>query len=611
VSGSAPREGAQSLGAVLRDAWRLTKPYFNSEERWSARLLLLAVVVLNLSLVGINVVLNFWNGAFFDTLQNKDGAGFAALLLTWRPGVPSLRLSDPASFMPGFVMIAVVYIAVAIYATYLLQGLQMNWRRWLTERLLESWLSDRAYYTIGLQSAGEQSGARPEDASGRRVGTDNPDQRIAEDCRSFTADTLRLGVSLMRNVITLLSFAQILWTLSGVITLFGVLVPGYLLLVAIVYAVVGTWLTHLVGRPLARIEFEKQRYEADFRYALVRVRENVEGVALYGGEALERGSLLDRFSFVVMNWRQYMSRTKKVNALVAGYEQVASIFPLAVASPRYFSGEIALGALTRISGAFSRVQGALSWFLEAYQDLAVWKATVDRLSGFDRAVTAARGLASGGVRVREEGAGEGAGELALDDVRLALPDGRVLLEGASMRFVPGESTVVTGRSGSGKSTLFRAIAGIWPFGTGTVRRPRGRVLFLPQRPYLPLGTLRRAVTYPADPASVPDAAVREALAAAGLGALAGELDAEQSWAQRLSGGEQQRLALARALLLKPDWLFLDEATASLDPEAEAELYQMLRERLPGTTIVSIAHRAEVARWHERRLALRDGGLRAA
>ena len=590
----------RGLRAVIRDGWRLAAPYYKSEERVSAWVLLISIIVLNLGLVGMNVILNFWNGAFFDSLQNKDQAAFINLLLTWRPGEFSFSLSDAKSFMPGFIMIAVVYIVVAIYATYLMQWLQMNWRRWMTERLLSNWLSDRAYYTIGLQTLAATASNTPPP-------TDNPDQRISEDIRGFTEDTLRLGISLMRNVVTLITFSQILWTLSGIITVFGVQVPGYMLFVAIAYAIVGTTLTHLIGRPLARIEFEKQRYEADFRYALVRVRENAEGVALYNGEASERAGLLDRFANVVMNWRQYMSRTKKLNALVAGYEQVASIFPIAVASPRYFSGEIALGGLTRISGAFARVQGALSWFLEAYQSLAVWRATVDRLTGFQHATANARSLAGGGVQTRT---GQ-PGAIALEGVTLGLPDGRTLLSSSNSTFPAGQSTVISGRSGSGKSTLFRALAGIWPFGRGTVTRPPGTQLFLPQRPYIPLGTLRRAVTYPADMAAYPDAAIKQALADAGLGALTSELDAEQPWAQRLSGGEQQRLAIARALLLRPDWLYLDEATASLDPESEAHLYGVLRQQLHGTTILSIAHRGEVARWHDDALVLREGTLEPA
>ena len=339
----------------------------------------------------------------------------------------------------------------------------------------------------------------------------------------------------------------------------------------------------------------------------MRVRENAEGIALYAGERSERLGLLDRFASIVGNWHQYMNRTKLLNALIAGYEQVAGIFPFVVASPRYFAGEIMLGGLTRIAGAFSQVQNALSWFVEAYASLAIWRATVGRLASFQDAVAAAHALAGGGVRVR---AGE-ANEIALQDVTLGLPDGRSLIEHAGLTVPAGRSTVVSGRSGSGKSTLFRAIAGIWPFGKGAVGRPPGRMLFLPQRPYIPLGTLREAVTYPAAPGTVPDEAVRQALDDAGLAALAGELDEEQPWAQRLSGGEQQRLAVARALLQRPDWLFLDEATASLDPEGEAELYAKLRERLPGTTILSIAHRGEVARWHDDRLVMREGELREA
>lgn len=572
------------LGAVLRDAWRLATPYFKSEERWSARLLLATIIILNLSLVGMTVVLNYWNGAFFDSLQNKDKQAFLNLLLFWRTGEDG--------FMPGFVLIASVYIPIAIYRTYLTQWLQIRWRRWMTDRLLADWLSDRAYYTIGLQAG--RDGATL---------TDNPDQRIAEDLNSFTTDTLSLGLSLLSNVVSLFSFAQILWTLSGSIAIMGVNVPGYMLFVAILYAIIGTWLTHLVGRPLAGLEFQRQKAEADFRFSLVRVRENAEGVALYGGERSENLGLLDRFAVVVVNWRQLMTRKKLLNALIAGYEQMAGIFPIVVAAPRYFAGEIALGGLTRISGAFSRVQGSLSWFVDAYSQLAVWRATVGRLTGFRQAIVTARTLAEGGVRLRE-GAATG---LALHGVTLGLPDGRALLSDSGLVLPAGRSTVLSGRSGSGKSTLFRALAGIWPFGGGTVERPPGSYLFLPQRPYIPLGTLRHAVTYPGA-GSVADAAVHQALIDTGLAALIPDLDTDQPWAQRLSGGEQQRLAVARALLLKPDWLFLDEATASLDPEGEADLYRTLRAQLPGTTILSIAHRPEVAQWHDEKLVFKDGAV---
>jgi putative ATP-binding cassette transporter len=329
------------------------------------------------------------------------------------------------------------------------------------------------------------------------------------------------------------------------------------------------------------------------------MRENLEGIALYGGEAEENRSALHRFQAVVVNFRQIMDRTKLVNAFVAGFDQIAVVFPLVIAAPRYFAGEIALGALTQTTGSFRSVEGALAWFVHAYTSLADWRATVERLAAFRGAIATAR-AASGGVRVVP---GDGTG-YALDNVELDLPDGRPLLDNQNIALAAGQSVAIAGRSGLGKSTLFRAIAGIWPFGSGLVRRPvGGTTLFLPQRPYIPLGSLRRAIAYPEAPDAYPDQALREVLHAVGLGQLEPMLDEERPWTQLLSGGELQRLALARALLMAPDWLFLDEATSNLDPESEAELYSLLRRRLPGTSVVSIAHRPTVAAWHERRLRL--------
>ena len=564
----------QTLGPVLGDAWRLALPYFRSEEKWGARLLLISIIALNLSLVGMSVVLNFWNGAFYDSLQNKDWELFIKLLFTYRDGA--------AGFMPGFVPIVILYIPIAIYSTYLNQLLQIRWRRWMTDRLLTEWLSDRAYYIIGLTA----------DPAG--VGTDNPDQRIADDLRKYVEDTLRLGLGLLSHVVSLFNFALILWTLSGTVTLLGITIPGYMLWVAILYAAIGSWLTHLIGRPLAMLNFRQEKAEADFRFSLVRLRENSEGVALYGGEEAEKVGLSDRFAAVVANFRLIMQRKKQLNALGAGYDQAAAIFPIVVAAPRYFSGEIALGGLTRTAGAFHRVQISLSWFLDSYQELAAWRATVARLAGFQRAIEVARGLADQGARLRSA---DGNAIMATD-LALTMPDGTPLLGYSGVLFPKGVSTAISGRSGSGKSTLFRALAGIWPYGGGTVERPPGRYLFLPQRPYIPLGTLRHALTYPARDSSFGDSDVRQALADSGLPQLAQHLDDDQPWSQRLSGGEQQRLAIARALLQRPDWLFMDEATASLDPEAESELYSTLRRQLPDTTVISIAHRPAVAALHD-------------
>ncbi len=574
----------RGLGASVKDAWRLARPYFaSSEEKWSARALLAIIIALNLALVGMDVVLNFWNGAFYNSLQHRDWHAFVQLLFFYYH-------TSGGMVLPGFCGVAAVYILVAVYRTFLRQWLQIRWRRWMTRGFVDAWLADRAYYRISL--TGDPQG----------VGTDNPDQRIADDVASFVADTLALGLDLLSNVVSLASFVGILWTLSGAITVFGLGIPGYMVWVALLYAGVGTWLTHLVGRPLTALNFRQQRFEADFRFSLARLRENTEGVALYGGEAEENAGLATRFSAVVGNWWAIMQRTKALNALVSGYSQVAVVFPIIVAAPRYFAGKIALGGLTRTASAFGQVQGAMSWFVGAYASLAVWRAEVERLAAFDRAVTEARASAGQGVALAADGE-----RMRLEDVTLKLPDGAVLLDHASVEFRPGQSVVITGRSGSGKSTLFRALAGIWPFGSGRVALPAGRCLFLPQRPYLPQGSLRRAVTYPAAPEAIAEAVVAEALSAVGLGALGSRLDTVEPWALRLSGGEQQRLAIARALVNRPDWLFLDEATTSLDPEAEAELYRLLRERLPATTLVSVAHRETVAALHERRLRVERPG----
>jgi len=577
----------RGLGPFLRDAWHLSRPYFRSEEKWSAWILLIAIIALNLSLVGMNVLLNFWNRAFYNSLQDKDWDGFIHLILFYR--------NDANGFMPGFTVIAFVFILVAVYRRYLNQWLQIRWRRWMTESYLDRWLSDRAYYRISLQAAGIPGDATGPDLSDKTIGTDNPDQRIAEDINSFVGDTLALGLDLLSNVVTLFSFLTILWTLSGPMTVFGIDIPGYMVWAALVYAVAGTVATHLVGRPLAALSFRQQRVEADFRFALVRLRENMEGIALEGGETEEHHGLSQRFAAVIANWWQIMRRTKLLNALVNGYNQAAILFPIIVAAPRYFSGTMTLGDLTQTADAFGQVQGAMSWFVNAYASLASWRATVERLATFHRAVEAAREAVGHDF---SDTAGDGFG---LDDATIALPNGQALVEHANLSLVPGQSVVVTGRSGSGKSTLFRVLAGIWPFGSGTVRQSSGKKLFLPQRPYLPLGTLRRVITYPAPSSTYDDAVIGAALTEAGLAHLLPRLDEEDNWAQRLSGGEQQRLAMARALLARPDWLFLDEATASLDAEAEAALYASLKRLLPGTTVVSIAHRPAVAALHDRRV----------
>ena len=569
----------RNLGSFLRDAWHLTRPYFKSEQKWSAWGLLAVVVGLNLLIVGMGVVFSFWNRVMFNTLQTKDWEAFVQLLFFYR--------RTEFGIMPGFCEFAALYVLVGVYRVYLTQWLEIRWRSWMTTRFLDEWLADRAYYRISLTT------------DRAAIGTDNPDQRIAEDLRDFVGNTLSLGLDLLSNVVSLFSYLGILWSLSGALTVFGIEIPGYMVWVALIYSVVGTWLTHLVGRALVPLRFRQQRVEADFRYALVRFRENMEGIALYNGEAEEHGNLGIRFANVIGNWWAIMKRTKLLNSLVVGYSQVAIIFPLVVAAPRYFAGKLELGGMMQTADAFGQVQGAMSWFISSYATIAQWRAIVERLTTFHRAIVTARAASGQGLTTTTGPADT----IALRDVTVALPNGVKLLQNADLTLERHKSVVVSGASGSGKSTLFRAIAGIWPFGHGEVRRPAERIMFLPQRAYIPLGSLRHVVCYPDPPETHTREQIVQALTDAGLPQFINQLDQDEYWAQRLSGGEQQRVALARVLLARPDWLFLDEATASLDPEAEDQLYRTLKERLPDTTIVSIAHRPSVAAFHDRHLVL--------
>jgi vitamin B12/bleomycin/antimicrobial peptide transport system ATP-binding/permease protein len=559
---------ALSKGRVLKAAWSLALPFWTGDEKWSARALLAAVVALNLTAVWLNVRLNAWNNDFYNALQEYDWPKF-----WWQFAI--------------FGMIAASLIVVAVYQLYLRQILQIRWRRWMTERFLHAWLGDQTYYRMQLDQSA----------------TDNPDQRIAEDLRDFCHMSLSLTLDLLSNIVSLCSFVTILWGLSGAIEAFGIPIPGYMVWVALAYAVVGTLLTHLVGRPLSILNFRQQRVEADFRYALVRIRENVESIALYRGEQEEGVTLSTRFGAVIDNWYQIMRRTKLLNSLINGYSQIAVIFPIVVAAPRYFSGAMQLGGLMQTVGAFGQVQSSMSWFVDSYASIAQWRAIVERLSTFHRAIVKARAETHGGF-ITSKG---GPGIVDLRDVTMSLPDGTKLLDHADVTFTAGHSVVITGRTGSGKSTLFRVLAGIWPYGKGEVKLPPNS-FFLPQRPYIPLGTLRHVITYPNAVDAFATSDIAQALTDAGLPQLCDRIERDDNWPMRLSGGEQQRIALARALLAKPDWIFLDEATASLDPDAEEDMYQILKQRLPNATLVSIAHRPSVAAFHDSNLIFkRDEG----
>jgi putative ATP-binding cassette transporter len=563
------------LRRLLPTGWALIRPYWSSEDRWAAWGLLLVVVALTLGMVYISVLFNQWNNTFFTALQDRNNTVFLKQLirLSWLVGLT---------------------ILLAVYQIYLNQMLEIRWRRWLTERYLRAWLAKGVYYRMQFV-AGE---------------TDNPDQRIAEDVQLLISHTLALLIGGLRALVTFVAFVAILWGLSGTLTValggFSVTLPGYMVWAAFLYALIGTWLTHWIGRPLVRLNFDKQRCEADFRFGLVRFRENTEGVALYGGEADEFRGFRRRFEAVATNWWDIMCRQKRLTYFTASYQQAAWIFPSVVAAPRYFTGELTLGGLIQTIGAFSQVQASLSFFVDSYKQIAEWCSVVERLSGFERALERVRIQAATGGGVRHiEG---DAMHLTVECVDLYLPDGRPLIGNVNLSLLRGDTVLLGGASGSGKSTLFRVIAGIWPFGRGEIRGPRdAQVLFLPQKPYLPIGMLREVVSYPMPAGGVDDEILREALEAVGLRGLAGRLNEAGHWALQLSPGEQQRIAFARALVQKPDWLFLDEATSAVDEATEARLYRLVRERLQDTTVFSVGHRATLRAFHSRQLLVRANG----
>ena len=556
--------------STLGKAWALSKPYWSSEERWIARGLLSAVIGLALFMVFLDVQFNSWYKDFYNALQKKNVDDFWVLIL-W------------------FSFLASIYIVIAGYNRYLNLALQLRWRRWLTDKYLDGWLKDRIHYRLELKS----------------YGTDNVDQRIQEDLKDFASLTLSLGLDLLSSVVTLVTFSHILWKLSGPITLplgAGITIQGYMMWVALIYAVIGSWLTHKVGAALTNLNFNQQRYEANFRFNLIRVRENAESIASYGGESDEKQSLTARFFDVWKNFRQLMIYSKRLTWFITGYRQIAIIFPIMVVAPRYFADKIEFGVIFQTSSAFGQVQGALSWFVTAYGEIAQWRATLNRLTSFHEAIQAARLEASGKQGIQR--AATTTTSLTLKDTTIRLPDGSVLLGHVSAAINPGQHTLVTGPSGIGKSTLFRALSGIWPFGDGAVEVPaKARQMFLPQRPYLPIGSLRDAVAYPSASRGFTDEEIKAALRDCELPQLAERLEEVDHWGQRLSIGEQQRLAFARALLNRPDWLFLDEATSALDETMEKKLYTLMRERLAGTTLVSIAHRPSVAQFHDHRIEL--------
>ena len=565
-----------NIRSTLATVWRIAAPYFRSEDKLAGRALLAAVITIELSLVGIDVLLNQWNNRFYNALQEKDWDGFVREI-----GI--------------FSLLAACYIGLAVYQLYLNQWLQIRWRRWLTSHFLGEWLQDANHYRMQLQG----------DAA------DNPDQRITDDVKLFVERTLDIGVGLLSATVTMGSFIVILWGLSGAspLTIFGreFTIPGYLVWGALIYAVFGTALTQWIGSPLVNLDFQQQRYEADFRFNLVRVRENSEQIALLQGERAERQRLSERFGRVVDNWYGIMQRTKRLTAFTASYSQAAVVFPYVLVAPAYFADKIHLGGMMQTASAFSSVQKALSFFVSIYRALAEWRAVVARLDGFEMAIGSAAALTKRTDSIHVVPS-PGNDKIELEQLLVRLPNGRPLVSADGFSIRSDERTLVTGPSGAGKSTLFRAIAGVWPFGRGSIVIPaKTELMMLPQRPYFPVGSLKAAIAYPAEASALGADRIRDALIAVGLPQLASQLEEDAHWNRILSLGEQQRLGLARALLHAPQYLFLDEATASLDESSEARLYRLLEQTLPTTTIVSIGHRSSLEAFHERHLVLlREG-----
>lgn len=547
----------------FRDVWYLTKSYWQSEEKKKAFFLLACIIALTLGVVYMLVLLNQWNNSFYSALQNYDAKKIFDELI-------------------HFSWLAAIYILLAVYSYYLQQTLILNWRRWLTTRFIDIWLQNKTYYN--LQMFGKD--------------TDNPDQRISEDVRQFVEMTLSFGIGILKEFCTFASFVVILYNLSGSLsfTFMGKTwtINGYMLWASLLYSVIGTYITHIVGRKLVKINFIQQKYEADFRFSMIRLRESAESVAFYRGEAQEGSVFKQRFKMLLDNFWKLVNKQKQLVFLNSGYSQIAIIFPFVVAMNRYLTKEVTLGGLMQVASAFGRVQDSLSYFVDMYSSIAQWQAVVMRLTCFGHHMHDVYQQAER-FHVERFAAAD---VVEVNNMQINLPDGKPLLENISFTLHPGHNVLIKGVSGSGKSTLLRAISGIWPFVDGKIFLPeRDKLMFIPQRSYLPLGTLRAALNYPGNK-PIDDTELIYLMDLCQIGYLKDKLDLEADWSHVLSVGEQQRLAFVRAHIQQPQWLFLDEATSALDEDTEANMYSLLQERLQQTTVVSVGHRSTLNKYHE-------------
>jgi len=582
------RQLGRKIRIHLRHVWQLSLPYFRSEERWRARFLLLVCIALNLGMVYVLVLFNDWNRVFYDALQNRDEAVF------WEQ-------------LQVFAMLATAFIVVAVYRFYLTQILQIRWRAWMTKDFLKRWTTHHIFYQLELRQFANLGDGLSQ--------ADNPDQRIQEDIQLFTSDTVGLSLGLLDALVTLGSFVGILWALSGSFDFhyqdYVFTIPGFMVWMALLYALCGSLIGHFLGRSMAPLNFNQQRLEANFRHHLMRVREYSEAIALDKGAEFERVSLQKRFASVLDNFLQLFKVQKRFMWFSSAYGQAAVVFPFLVAAPRYFSGGIQLGELMQISSAFGQVQESLSWLVSNYPRLASWSATTQRLHGFLDQMETLRAISFAMVQAPTDGR-EPPQSLKTSALTITLPDRTVLLDDVVLEVRPGDSVLIRGPSGSGKSTLLRVLAGIWPYvrGWDGQRQPLSLYeavalpadcMFIPQRAYFPEGRLRDALCYPGEVDSYTDIDLQQALMMAVLPQYITQLDRVGQWSQQLSGGEAQRLAMARVFLKQPHWVFADEATSALDEATEKVIYERLLAmvKAKGGALVSVAHRPSVAAYHQR------------
>lgn len=560
--------------------FHLITPYWNSEEKKSARLYLAAIITLTIAAVYMTLLLNEWFNSFYSALQNYDSDAVYRGLLR-------------------FTGLAFAHIAFAVYSYYLQQRLALRWRKWMTKNYLAKWTGQQMYYRLEMFSQGT---------------ADNPDQRISEDINLFTARTLSFMSGLLRSATTIVCFIFVLWNLSEVLSFSAAgqefHIYGYLVWTALAYSVLGTWITHKVGHRLVSLNYLQQKLEADFRFSMVRLRETAESVAFYNGAAKEESFLSNRFMTLLRNTLFIIKKQKQLSWLTNSYAQIAIIFPFVVAVPRYLSQNISLGGLMQIANCFGKVQDAMSYFVDVYASLAEWQSCAERLLSFDKHIAAIEKETEekSGSLVREETPDR----LRLTDVTISVPAmdenkrTREIISSASCSINSGEHVILKGPSGSGKSTLLRTLAGFWPYVKGHISMPASsEMMFIPQKPYIPMGTSAEAASYPLETAD--KEILSPLLMEYGLSHLMEKPDTEADWSHILSLGEQQKLAFVRVFLRKPKWVFLDEATSAMDEETEEKMYRLLT-ALPGTTVISIGHRSTLDKWHDRVLRITNGKL---